>query len=142
LETNRSSLRESLRQACAKADAYVEQVLYWTVGICLYLNALSLLSGNWIALLSIAIQALVVASIYFRKSWAYIVVGIWAVMGILSGATFWLAVLLRGGEIVQPVHVIVTSNLSLVMGIYFYRNVKTIRYRNQKPASVQADANT
>ncbi|RDS81786.1 hypothetical protein [Dyella psychrodurans] len=139
-DIDHSSVGARLKRVLAKADTYVVKVLYYSMGAFLYLNVISLLSGRWIALLSIAVQALVLISVYFRKTWAYIVVGTWAVVGVISGVTFWLAVLLRGGEIVQPVDRILISNITLILGVYFLRNAKSIRYRNQVSAFDRGEA--
>lgn len=110
----------------ATFKAYYVPVLYSIVGIFLAMNVLGLLSGSWISLLPIAIQASVIVSVYMRKPWAYVIVRVWAAICIIAGGAIWLAVLLRGGEIVQPAARVVCQTLLLLVGVPLYKYAKVV----------------
>ncbi|WP_445145051.1 hypothetical protein [Dyella sp. Tek66A03] len=110
----------------ARYDKYYVPALYVTVGILLARNALTLASGEWLALLPIGIQATVVWTVFQRKPWAHLIVRIWAAICIVAGASLWLAVLLRGGEIVEPMGRVEFSTFLLIVGLFFMRRAKTV----------------
>jgi hypothetical protein len=83
-----------------------------------------LLSGNLLALLTLAVQFVVLGAVYFRNPWAYIVVKVWAFIVMLSGLAMWLAVLLDGSKYFHSVFHAVSNTLMLFAGFYFFKFAK------------------
>ena len=68
-----------------RLEKHFVTALYVILGLLLAINVLTLLSGNLLALLTLAIQLVVLGAVYFHKSWAYIVVRVWEVIAMLAG---------------------------------------------------------
>jgi hypothetical protein len=98
--------------------------LYVVVGLFLAINVITLLSGNLLALLALAVQFMVLGAVYFRKPWAHIVVKVWAVIAMLAGLAMWLAVLLDGPKYFHSVFNAVSNTFMIFAGFYFFKFAK------------------
>ncbi|WP_158755811.1 hypothetical protein [Dyella sp. S184] len=98
--------------------------LYVVLGLLLAANIMSLLSGNLLALVSLAVQFTVLGVVYFGKPWAYIAVKLWAFIVMLAGLAMWLAVLLDGTKYFHSVFNAVFNTLMLFAGFYFFNFAK------------------
>jgi hypothetical protein len=66
----------------------------------------------------------VLGAVYFRKSWAYIVVKVWALIAMLAGLAMWWAVLLDGPKYFHSVFNAVSNTFMLFAGFYFFKFAK------------------
>ncbi len=107
-----------------KYETHYIPALYTIVGILLVVNLLALMSGAWLALVAIGIQVVIIASVYARKTWAYLVVRVWSAICILAGVLIWLAVLLRGFEFSHSAGYMIFQTLLLLVGLYFFKGAK------------------
>lgn len=127
--------RSELEQAVSTANTHYLRILYLTVGVFLILNLISLFNGLRSALVAIAFQALVLASVFTKRSWAYVVVRIWSAFWIFSGISLWLAALLRW-KITEPTSNVVFRSLLLIAGFYFFKYAKSALSTGKQKASL------
>jgi hypothetical protein len=102
-----------------------EPALYVVLGYLLLTNFRQLEDGHWMALLPVAVQGTVIASVALRVRWAYVIVRVWAAISILAGACLWMAILLAGGKMIEPTSVILFRTLGLIVGVFFFTYAKT-----------------
>ena len=107
-----------------RLEKHFVTALYVVLGLLLAINALTLLSGNLLALLTLSIQLVVLGVVYFPKSWAYIVVKVCAAITMFAGFAMWLAVLLGGPKYFHSVFHAVSNTLVLLAGFYFFKFAK------------------
>jgi hypothetical protein len=129
--------RSELEQAASTVNTYYLRILYLTVGVFLILNLISLLHGLRSALLAIAFQVLVLASVFTKRSWAYIVVRLWSAFWMFSGISLWLAVLLRG-KIIEPTSYVVFRCFLLIAGFYFFKYAKSALSTSNQESSLSS----
>jgi hypothetical protein len=100
-------------------------VLYAALAVFLSLNSWALVAGNYTALISLTIEAVVLVSVYLAKPWAYIAVRVWACILIVAGAAMWLAVLFGGVAYFHSLGHAAFEVALLVLGLYFFSYSKS-----------------
>lgn len=98
---------------------YYVATLYVVASLLLLTNFITLVSGKMLALLPLSVQFAVLAAVYLRKPWSHIVVIAWSVIGMISGATMWLAIFFRGGVITQSNFDLIFRSSMLFLCLFF-----------------------
>ena len=94
-------------------------MLYAALFVFLAINGWALVAGNYFALIPLAIEIVVLVSVYLGKPWSIIAVRVWACVLVISGAAMWLAVLLDGVVHFRSPARAVILTIMLILGLYF-----------------------
>lgn len=90
--------------------------LYIIMGLLMAINAVSALSGAFIALIPLAFQSAIIFAVAHNKSWAPKAVIVWSAIVIIGGLSTWLAEIL--GE-TAPKQVLFLQSFGLIAGLFF-----------------------
>jgi hypothetical protein len=100
---------------------FYRRALYASIAILLAMNVATLMNGRFIALIPLSVQCLVLSSVYLKKSWAILVVKVWASLLMVVGLLMWCAVALDGRSHFHSLLEGVVNTLAMIMGWYFFR---------------------
>lgn len=103
----------------ANFKTYYVALLYLVAGVLLITNLVAVISGLLMALLPLSLQVAVLFAVYLRKPWSYVVVVVWSIVGMISGAAMWLAILLRSGDITQSNFDLIFRSAMLFVCLFF-----------------------
>lgn len=125
----------------ANFKTYYVALLYLVAGLLLVTNLMAVVSGRLMALLPLSFQVAVLFAVYLRKRWSYMVVVAWSIVGMISGAAMWLAILLRGGAITQSNFDLIFRSAMLCVCLFFVVFARqALRSRSEENCeSVQAE---